>query len=278
MVLLDKVKDAATREWYIRKAVEHGWSRNALVLQIESGLHERQGKAVHNFDRTLPQPQSDLAGDLLKDPYNFDFLTLAADARERELETGLLAHVLRFLLELGVGFALVGSQYPLEVGGEDFYLDQLFYHCKLHCYFVIDLTMEEFRPEFAGKMNFYLSAVDDLVCDRAAAEPADRRVRAARPGQADRGGRVRDPAGGGPAARVGRLTADGRPVGGGVGQTRPGGGRTRGCDGRLNRATSGAEESLRHDVRTPELRDRPPAVGVTGAEMRNAHANVPEGK
>ncbi len=171
MVLLDKVKDAATREWYIRKAVEHGWSRNALVLQIESGLHERQGKAVHNFDRTLPQPQSDLAGDLLKDPYNFDFLTLAADARERELETGLLAHVLRFLLELGVGFALVGSQYPLEVGGEDFYLDQLFYHCKLHCYFVIDLTMEEFRPEFAGKMNFYLSAVDDLVCDRAVDGP-----------------------------------------------------------------------------------------------------------
>lgn len=137
-----------------------------LAIQIGSRLHERQGQAVHNFDRTLPKPDSDLAAQLLKDPYTFDFLTLAADAREREVEVGLLAHIRQFMLELGAGFAFVGSQYRLDVAGEEFFLDLLFYHCKLHCYFVIDLKMGEFQPEHAGKMNFYLSAVDEQVRDR----------------------------------------------------------------------------------------------------------------
>jgi predicted nuclease of restriction endonuclease-like (RecB) superfamily len=162
-VLLDKVKDAAERQWYIRKTIEHGWSRNVLVHQIESGLYHRQGKAQTNFERTLPAPQSELAQQLLKDPYNFDFLTLGEDARERDLERGLLDHIRSFLLELGVGFAFVGSQHHLEVGGQDFYIDLLFYHLKLRCFIVIDLKMTEFQPEFAGKMNFYLSAADDLL-------------------------------------------------------------------------------------------------------------------
>ena len=161
--LLDHVKDPTEREWYIRKTLEHGWSRNVLVLQIESGLFRRQGRAVTNFEATLPNPQSDLTRELLKDPYNFDFLTLGDDAKERELERGLLEHIRSFLLELGVGFAFVGSQFHLEVGGEDFYIDLLFYHLKLRAFVVIDLKTTEFRPEYAGKMNFYLSAVDDLL-------------------------------------------------------------------------------------------------------------------
>ena len=122
------VKTQPEREWYIRQTVQSGWSRNVLVLQIESGLYRRQGKAQTNFSATLPAPQSDLVQQVLKDPYNFDFLMLAEDARERELESGLLEHLRKFLLELGVGFAFVGSQYPLEVGGEDFRIDLLFYH------------------------------------------------------------------------------------------------------------------------------------------------------
>ncbi len=132
-------------------------------MQIESDLYGRQGKAVTNFAATLPPPQSDLAQQTLKDPYLFDFLTLDPEAHERDLETGLLAHVQRFLLELGAGFAFVGRQVHLEVGGEDFYLDLLFYHLKLRCFVVIDLKMKAFRPEDAGKMNFYLSAVDDRL-------------------------------------------------------------------------------------------------------------------
>lgn len=162
-VLLDKVKSPAEREWYIRQTLQSGWSRNVLVLQIESGLYGRKGKAVTNFDRTLPLPQSDLAQQLLKDPYNFDFLTLDSEARERDLERGLLAHIRQFLLELGVGFAFVGSQYHLEVAGEDFYIDLLFYHLRLRCFVVIDLKMRKFSPADAGQMNFYLSAVDDLL-------------------------------------------------------------------------------------------------------------------
>jgi predicted nuclease of restriction endonuclease-like (RecB) superfamily len=161
--IIDKVKDPATREWYIRKTTEHGWSRNILVLQIESGLYKRQGKAVTNFERTLPAPQSDLARELLKDPYNFDFLILGQDAHERDLERGLTEHIRQFLLELGVGFAFVGSQYHLEVGGDDFYIDLLFYHLRLRAYIVIDLKMKKFTPADAGQMNFYLSAVDDLL-------------------------------------------------------------------------------------------------------------------
>jgi predicted nuclease of restriction endonuclease-like (RecB) superfamily len=161
--LLELVKDPEERLWYIRAAIQHGWSRNVLVLQIESGLFRRQGKAVTNFSATLPAPQSDLAQQLIKDPYNFDFLTLTTEAEERDLERGLLEHLRQFLLELGTGFAFVGSQVPLEVGGEDFKLDLLFYHLKLRCFCVIDLKMTPFKPEYAGKMNFYLAAVDDML-------------------------------------------------------------------------------------------------------------------
>ena len=160
VVLLDKVKDAPTRAWYIHKTVEQGWSRSVLVLQIEAEAHKRQGKALTNFAATLPSPQSDLARDLLKDPYNFDFLTLADDAQERHLQEGLLEHLREFLIELGVGFAFVGSRHHLEVGGKDYYLDLLFYHLRLRAFVVIELKVTEFEPEHLGKMNFYLSAVD----------------------------------------------------------------------------------------------------------------------
>ncbi|MBX3278111.1 MAG: DUF1016 family protein [Acidobacteria bacterium] len=162
-ILLDKISGAAEREWYVRQTIENGWSRNVLVLQIESSLYRRQGQASSNFSRTLPAPQSDLARQLLKDPYNFDFLTLDAPAHERDIERGLIRHLREFLLEMGVGFAFVGSQYHLEVAGEDFYIDLLFYHLRLRCYVVIELKSGAFRPEHAGKMNFYLSAVDDLL-------------------------------------------------------------------------------------------------------------------
>jgi predicted nuclease of restriction endonuclease-like (RecB) superfamily len=161
--LLDQVKNRNEREWYIRKTIENGWSRAVLVHWIESDLYKRQGKAPTNFDRTLPPPQSDLARETLKDPYNFEFLSLATDAEERALEKGLLEHIQKFLIELGAGFAFVGQQYPLEVGGDDFSIDLLFYHLKLRCYVVIDLKTTVFKPEYAGKMNFYLSAVDDLL-------------------------------------------------------------------------------------------------------------------
>jgi len=162
-ILLDKVKDEEERRWYIQAAIQNGWSRNVLMLQIESGLYRRAGKAVTNFQAMLPAADSDLAQQIVKDPYNFDFLTLADDAREREFEMGLLVHLERFLLELGSGFAFVGRQVPLEVGGEDFRIDLLFYHLKLRCYVVIDLKMTPFQPEYTGKMNFYLAAVDDLL-------------------------------------------------------------------------------------------------------------------
>jgi predicted nuclease of restriction endonuclease-like (RecB) superfamily len=162
-VLLDKILDTERRLWYANKTIENGWSRNVLTHQIETKLYERQGKALTNFSRTLPPLQSDLANETLKDPYNFDFLTLGDQAHERDLENALLFHIRQFLLELGAGFAFVGSQHHLEVGGDDFYIDLLFYHLKLRCYVVIDLKMGQFQPEYAGKMNFYLSAVDDLL-------------------------------------------------------------------------------------------------------------------
>ncbi len=161
--LLDKVTDPAARLWYVRQTIEHGWSRAVLEHQIETQLYQRQGKAITNFDTTLPQPQSDLARQLIKDPYSFDFLSLGQDAQERDLEKALLDHIRKFLLELGVGFAFVGSQYYLEIGGDDFYIDLLFYHLKLRCFVVIDLKMTEFKPEYSGKMSFYVSAVDDLL-------------------------------------------------------------------------------------------------------------------
>jgi predicted nuclease of restriction endonuclease-like (RecB) superfamily len=163
VLLIEKLKDPAERLWYARQAIEHGWSRAVLDHQIDGGLYRRQGKAVTNFTRTLPPLQSELAGQALKDPYHFDFLMLAEDAREREVQKGLLAHIRQFLLELGAGFAFVGENVHLEVGGDDFYLDLLFYHLKLRAFLVIDLKVRPFEPEFAGKMNFYLSAVDDLL-------------------------------------------------------------------------------------------------------------------
>jgi predicted nuclease of restriction endonuclease-like (RecB) superfamily len=163
IILIQKVKDLPTRLWYARQAFEHGWSRDILSLQIQSRAHERQGKAVTNFQRTLPPPQSDLASQLLKDPYVFDFLTLEKPFHERELETGLLRHLQDFLVELGNGFAFVGRQVHMEVGDNDFYIDLLFYHLKLRCFVVIDLKVGPFKAEYAGKMNFYLNAVDDRV-------------------------------------------------------------------------------------------------------------------
>jgi predicted nuclease of restriction endonuclease-like (RecB) superfamily len=163
ITLVEKLTDPALRRWYATATIEFGWSRNVLALQIDSALHRRQGQATTNFSRTLPDSHSDLAQNLLKDPYNFDFLTLDAAAHERDLERGLLDHLRAFMLELGVGFAFLGSQHHLQVGDEDFFIDLLFYHVKLHCYVVIELKMGEFRPEYAGKLNFYLSAVDDLL-------------------------------------------------------------------------------------------------------------------
>lgn len=163
IAIIEKIKAVPEREWYARSAFEHGWSRNVLVLQIEGRLYERSGKAVSNFGRTLPAPDSDLARQTLKDPYLFDFLTLDTDAREREVEQGLMQHVERFLLELGTGFAFVGRQVHVEVAGHDFYLDMLFYHLRLRRFVVVELKAGPFQAEYAGKLNFYLSAVDDLM-------------------------------------------------------------------------------------------------------------------
>lgn len=160
ITLLEKLAEAEQRLWYAQRAVEAGWSRNVLVHQIESGLYHCQGRALTNFAQTLPPAQSDLALHMLKDPYNFDFLSLGEAARERDLERGLLAHLQAFLLEMGVGFAFVGSQFHLEVGNQDFYLDLLFYHLRLRCYVAVDLKIGDFQPEYVGKMNFYLAALD----------------------------------------------------------------------------------------------------------------------
>lgn len=164
-LILEKIKAPEVALWYVHKTVENGWSRNVLGLQIETQLYERQAGArkIENFDRRLPAPQSDLARETLKDPYIFDFLDLGDEAHEREIERNLVEHITRFMLELGKGFAFVGKQYHLEVGGEDFYIDLLFYHLKLHCYVAIELKNGPFRPEYAGKLNFYLTALDEEV-------------------------------------------------------------------------------------------------------------------
>ena len=161
--ILEQVKDPVQRLWYVQQTIENGWSRNVLVHQIESRLYSRLGSAVTNFELVLPQSQSDLANQILKDPYNFSFLSLSREMQERELEKGLVDHIRDFLLELGVGFSFLGSQYPLEVSGKEFRLDLLFYHVRLHCYVVIELKVGEFEPEFSGKMAFYVSAVDNLL-------------------------------------------------------------------------------------------------------------------
>ncbi|HEX7120174.1 MAG TPA: PDDEXK nuclease domain-containing protein [Longimicrobiales bacterium] len=163
IVLLTKLNKYEERLWYAAQTVEHRWSRSVLVHQIESGLYARQGRAITNFERTLPSPHSDLARDLLKDPYHFDFLSLSPAVQERELELALLEHLRDFLLELGVGFAFVGRQYRLEIGGKEYRLDLLFYHLRLRCFVVIELKVGPFEPEYAGKMNFYLAAVEDQL-------------------------------------------------------------------------------------------------------------------
>jgi predicted nuclease of restriction endonuclease-like (RecB) superfamily len=159
--LLTKLKDPAARLWYAEATVEHGWSRAVLATQIQTRLHERQGQAITNFNRALPPTESDLAQKILKDPYQFDFLTLAESVKERDLEHALVARVKDLLLEMGKGFTFIGSQHRLEIGGQDWYVDLLFYHRRLRCLIAVDLKIGVFQPEHAGKMNFYLAALDD---------------------------------------------------------------------------------------------------------------------
>lgn len=163
LLLMEKIKELSLRQWYMAATIKHGWSRNILRIMIESRAHERQGKAISNFPAQLPPPQSDLAQETLKDPYIFDFLTIDAPFHEREIETELVQHLEKFLMELGHGFAFVGRQYHLDIGDQDYYIDLLFYHLKLRCFVVIDLKVGAFKPEYAGKMNFYLNIVDDIL-------------------------------------------------------------------------------------------------------------------
>jgi len=162
-VILLGLKDRIARLWYMEQTLEHGWSKRQLEDQIKHQAHERQGKAITNFAAQLPAPQSALAQETLKDPYIFDFLTLEEPFHERELEAGLVAHVEKFLLELGAGFAFLGRQYHLAVSDRDFYIDLLFYHTKLRCYVVVELKSGKFQPEYAGKVNFYCTAVDETL-------------------------------------------------------------------------------------------------------------------
>lgn len=163
LALLEKLDTPDDRLWYAAKTLEHGWSRNILVLQIQSQLHKRQGKAITSFPSALPPVESDMAAQVFKDPYLFDFLGTADPRREREVEQALVNHVQKFLLELGAGFAFVGKQMPLEVGEQDFLVDLLFYHLKLRCFVVVELKSVPFDPAFIGQLNLYLSAVDDLL-------------------------------------------------------------------------------------------------------------------
>lgn len=165
LALLDKLDSSESRRWYAAQAIEHNWSRNVLVMQIESRLMERSGKAITNFSTSLPRTQSDLAQESLKDPYRFDFLGLTNEAQEREIEHTLVKHVTEFLLELGAGFAFVGRQVLLNVGGDEFFIDLLFYHLKLRCYVVIELKGGKFKPEHLGQLGFYLTSVDRQVKD-----------------------------------------------------------------------------------------------------------------
>jgi predicted nuclease of restriction endonuclease-like (RecB) superfamily len=163
ITLLDKLKDQKTRLWYAQKTIENGFGKDMLVFQIESQLHKRQGAALHNFDKSLPPTDSDLTAQVFKDPYIFDFLGTANPRKEAELEQKLIDHIQKFLLELGQGFAFVGRQVHLELGGKDFYLDLLFYHLKLRCYVVIELKTGEFEPGFVSKLNMYQNVVNDAL-------------------------------------------------------------------------------------------------------------------
>ncbi len=163
LLIISKIKNVDEAKFYVQKTIENNWSRAVLTHQIESGLYQRAGKAITNFQATLPAPHSDLAHQMLKDPYHFDFLRLREQHDEQELENALIEHVTRFLLELGAGFSYLGRQYRLEVAGDEFFMDLLFYHVRLHCYVVLELKAVKFKPEFAGKLNFYISAVDGIL-------------------------------------------------------------------------------------------------------------------
>jgi predicted nuclease of restriction endonuclease-like (RecB) superfamily len=165
ILILQKIKNTSEAIFHIQKTIENNWSRAILGMQIETNLYARQGKAITNFESALPKPQSDLAREILKDPYNFSFLTLEQNVQELELEKQLVKNITQFLLELGKGFAYMGRQFELNVGSKNFRLDLLFYHTKLKCYVIIELKTKEFEPEFVGKLNFYLSAIDELVKD-----------------------------------------------------------------------------------------------------------------
>lgn len=169
--ILSKTKKMEEAIFYVAKTIENSWSRNVLVLQIESGLYLRQGGAITNFKEKLPMIHSDLARETLKDPYCFDFLTLTEEYNERELEDKLVENITKFLLELGQGFSYIGRQYKIEVSDKEFYIDLLFYHVKLHCYVVIELKAGEFKPEYIGKLNFYISVVDDILVDKKIDKP-----------------------------------------------------------------------------------------------------------
>ena len=163
--IFEKVKDIKQALFYIDKTIENNWSRTILEYQIEINLYERQGKAVTNFKQTLPEPQSDLANAIMKEPYNFEFLRLAEKVKETDLENALVRHIAQFLLELGIGFAYMGQQFPLKVGKKEYRTDLLFYHTRLKCYIIIELKSKEFEPEYVGKLNFYITAVNELVKD-----------------------------------------------------------------------------------------------------------------
>lgn len=163
LALLEKCKDIEVRLWYAHKTIENGWSRNILAIQIETRLHERQGKAVSNFSAALPPADSDMVAQIFKDPYIFDFLGTDDPRRETELEQKLVDHIQSFLLELGQGFAFVGRQVHLEVGDDDFYIDLLFYHLRLRCYVIVELKATKFNPGHVSQLNMYLNAVDDLL-------------------------------------------------------------------------------------------------------------------
>lgn len=163
ILIMSKSKSVGEAIFYILETIQNSWSRSVLDMQIGTGLYKRQGKAITNFTNTLPHPDSDLAHQTLKDPYLFDFLTLKKSADEKDIENQLTKHIIQFLLELGRGFAFLGKQYKIEVGDKDFYIDLLFYHTNLRCYVVVELKAKDFKPEYAGKLNFYLSAVDEHV-------------------------------------------------------------------------------------------------------------------
>ena len=161
--LLPKVKDEAQRAYYITETAQNGWSRDVMLLQIDNGYIHAKGHAINNFEQTLPPPQSDLARYIFKDPYNFSFIGTVALQNELDIEKSLTCKITDFLLEMGRGFAYIGRQYHISVDGDDYYIDLLMYHLKLHCYVVVELKAVEFKPEFVSKLNFYISAVDDLV-------------------------------------------------------------------------------------------------------------------